>query len=1278
MKEALVIQLLGPPQIRLDETEITFRLAKESALLYYMAATGHPHTRTDLAEFFWPDREPGLARRYLRNHLVDLRRHLGTHMMITPDKLGFDCDISSTVDIHQFHQQLPDKMQGNSQDTGQHNHHHDQQRRAVDLYRGDFLEGFYLTKTPFFNDWVDHKRDELRNEVSTLLFQLSETEITLGNRVQAYSDIERLLTLVPWHEEAHQRKMRLLYEDGQRWAALEQYATLQAVLREELDVEPSVESEQLIERIRADDDAVSGIDRQPSEPHVVEICDVAHPTTQASQPVSPTHHMTQPRLTSPAPLVPLIGHDDLLATVQGHLQSDAHRLVTLVGMGGVGKSHIALTLGQMFLREDAGGDNGGNNEGDTDRFPDGVGFVPLAGVEAIEQHPEGSRGGQVAGGQVAGGQVAGGQVAGGQVAGEQEVDAQRFLGAIIKTLQLPVSSSSDGLTQIISYLQQRRLLLILDNFEHILGAKPLLTALVQQAPSCAFLVTSRVRLQAMGETTVQIQPLPVAQVSELDTTLMTLPTGTPHQHHEQGITQGQPSTPTTLAAMLPETEDYASIKLFLDYAQRYHAQLAIGPSDLTAISKLCHLTGGLPLILSMVAAWTEHFTLPQIVRQLEKDSRLFAQTTTEQTSTYHPLVYASGNYHTLDAFFDQSWQLLSAPEQGSLSALANFVGSFDLDAAQAIVGVNMFDLKRLTDTSLLQVQQIGRYAFHPLIRDYLQEKWEAAVADDETHEQIFWERYCTYFFDIVATYVPQLNGEQASDSLANLRREQDHIHLAWRQAITHNFVHLVQSAFEQLARFYNRCHFFNETLALCQRVRQLCEQHATNPRYTSLLLAANLVSFETLVENHQFAEALTSGQPLQNQITTQIATQAMPISPDIEMRHHLAYARALRSTGAIEESVTHVTDAYHKLADQISPSIAGDYNRFLLNHAFFEGDIASMLVYAETTLDYYHQDGNLWETIFVLQMATQSPDKEKNRQRIERAMTLSRTLNHLEGEAHCHIALASLLHLSQSPQRIAHLQDAITLFQTLGDPLGVFSPMLALVAEYIRVGCYTEGHELQHFLMTQPHVREYLEGYYLISAQGAILAIHRGELEKALRMTEEMISLHDQVGPVMHPLGFLCRGFALLHNEEIAEAQTAFEIALQGVQQNGDTFGERFMRGGLAEATLAHGDLDKAKVHVEWLLPQLDQGLDKNYFAEEALIIDYFYPHWICYQVLGVMGDARADDVLQNSSMQLQSWTKGIQDVALRSAFLENVRVNQMIVQEAQRINGVIGMPVMA
>ncbi|MEM7534516.1 MAG: BTAD domain-containing putative transcriptional regulator [Chloroflexota bacterium] len=561
----LSIQLLGTPEIRVADEVVTFRLAKEYGLLYYLAATDRPHSRSVLADLFWPDADPRTGRRYLRSRLVSLRRYLGDHLVTTTESLGMDDEAKASVDVHQLTSLANNKMLTGSIRSEPTTDQIAQHRQAIDLYRGDFLEGFSLPDTPLFNDWLEQTRDDLRLHTANLRYHLCQAEIALRNLNQAYDDLEQVLHLIPWHEQAHHLKIRLLYEDGHRWAALEQYAKLEAVLREELDVEPSAETQQLFARIRADEDAPAMRER-PFDDAAIQDHQGSQPLPQASQRVDPPQGVSLPLLNSPAPLVPLVGHEDLLETVRTYLQNPAHRLVTLVGMGGVGKTHIALTVGQRFVHDNI------------DEFPHGVGFVPLAGVEAIDQ--------------VAGGQVAGGQVAGGQTS----QDTQQFVSAIASALKLPQGGTAEVFTQVVNYLSRHTLLLILDNFEHVLGASSLLASLAAQAPTCTFLVTSRVRLQLTGETVVQVQPLPVPEQTVVDE-MLSLEASPVHALTDSGVAQGKIAAHTV-----------ASVQLFLDYARRHNARFEVHDTDFADIVQLCQLTGGLPLALRMVAAWTEHFT----------------------------------------------------------------------------------------------------------------------------------------------------------------------------------------------------------------------------------------------------------------------------------------------------------------------------------------------------------------------------------------------------------------------------------------------------------------------------------------------------------------------------------------------------------------------------------------------------------------------------------------------------------------------------------------------
>ncbi|MEM7539115.1 MAG: bacterial transcriptional activator domain-containing protein, partial [Chloroflexota bacterium] len=204
MRETLIIQLLGVPQIVVNQEALTFRLAKSYGLLYYLVAEIRLFSRSELADLFWPDSKPHIGRRHLSNRLVDIRPYVGDHISITRNMLGVEKTICPYVDIHQ----LSTLTESNGYDEAvlspaQMRDH----RQAVDLYRGEFLQGFYLPETPIINDWVEHHREEMRTKVAHLLYHLTQAEMTTGNHPQAYADIERLLTLAPWHEGAYQLKM---------------------------------------------------------------------------------------------------------------------------------------------------------------------------------------------------------------------------------------------------------------------------------------------------------------------------------------------------------------------------------------------------------------------------------------------------------------------------------------------------------------------------------------------------------------------------------------------------------------------------------------------------------------------------------------------------------------------------------------------------------------------------------------------------------------------------------------------------------------------------------------------------------------------------------------------------------------------------------------------------------------------------------------------------------------------------------------------------------------
>jgi DNA-binding SARP family transcriptional activator len=244
----LRLQLLGESQIILDGLPLTaLTSAKAQALLFYLAATGRSHTRATLASLLWGDVPDSAARADLRKALQQLRKQLAPWLMIGHDNVALACDSRCWVDVVEFEAALRDAGDGDIARL----------LYAVDLYAGDFLQGFYVRGAPGFEDWWLREQGRLREEALDGLSRLAEHRAARGELDQAIAFAHRFLALEPWGEEVHRRLMLWLALDGQRGAALAQYEICRQTLASELDVEPAAETTALYRRIRDGDLASS-------------------------------------------------------------------------------------------------------------------------------------------------------------------------------------------------------------------------------------------------------------------------------------------------------------------------------------------------------------------------------------------------------------------------------------------------------------------------------------------------------------------------------------------------------------------------------------------------------------------------------------------------------------------------------------------------------------------------------------------------------------------------------------------------------------------------------------------------------------------------------------------------------------------------------------------------------------------------------------------------------------------------------------------------------------
>lgn len=339
----LRLSLLGQFSARLDERSLhEFESDKVRALLAFLSIeASRPHRRSTLAGLLWPDSHESAARASLRNALSNLRLTIldgqGTpHFLLCDlETIQFNLASNQWIDVHDFEEKIAvgkgEKAKADLESPIK------LFKEAVEIYQGNFLEGFSLRDSPAFDEWQLLKREDLMQKAISTLSRLTEYYKQCGDYLLACDYAQRLVNIAPWHEEAHRSLMELYAKSGQRSLALAQYELCRRRLDQELDVQPGVETIQLYDRIR---------DGQYSEGAVV---------------VTRKDNL-------PAELSPLVGRIEELIEIDHQLADESCRLLNLIGPGGSGKTRLALEVARRQLA----------------RFPDGVYFIPLEPYHSVE------------------------------------------------------------------------------------------------------------------------------------------------------------------------------------------------------------------------------------------------------------------------------------------------------------------------------------------------------------------------------------------------------------------------------------------------------------------------------------------------------------------------------------------------------------------------------------------------------------------------------------------------------------------------------------------------------------------------------------------------------------------------------------------------------------------------------------------------------------------------------------------------------------------------------
>jgi len=246
----LCINLFGPFRVRQDEEDVnTFKSNKVRGLLAYLAVeTQRLHRRDTLAALLWPDWPDKEARTNLRYALSNLRSVIGDReakspfLNITREAIQFNKHSDQKIDVEVFTQLLSANGSGN-QDI-------ERLEGAVDLYQGEFLEGFSISDSLPFQEWLLLKREQLHRQLLDTLRQLSAIYQGQDEYERALYYARRQVELEPWQEDGHRQVMGLLADSGQPGAALAQYETCRQLMNADLRTEPSEQTVGLYKQIK--------------------------------------------------------------------------------------------------------------------------------------------------------------------------------------------------------------------------------------------------------------------------------------------------------------------------------------------------------------------------------------------------------------------------------------------------------------------------------------------------------------------------------------------------------------------------------------------------------------------------------------------------------------------------------------------------------------------------------------------------------------------------------------------------------------------------------------------------------------------------------------------------------------------------------------------------------------------------------------------------------------------------------------------------------------------
>jgi predicted ATPase len=785
---------------------------------------------------------------------------------------------------------------------------------------------------------------------------------------------------------------------------------------------------------------------------------------------------------------PLVGREDRLVEIGDLLSKPDCRLLTLVAPGGMGKTRLGLQAAAEQI----------------ETFRHGVFFVPLAGVVSADNIPS----------------------------------------TIANALKLSFYGVEDLENQLHNYLAEKRMLLLLDNFEHLVDGAGAVADILAAAPEVKVLVTSRRHLRLQAEWAFDVPGLSVPE-----------------------------NGPLEAAAA------YGSVELFLQSARRIRPGFSPPLEELQAITRVCRLVDGMPLALELAAAWVKTLSCREIAAEIEADLDLLK---TEMQDV--PL-----RQRSVRAVFEHSWNDLSSKEQLAFAKLSVFRGGFSRDAAQNVTGATIRIVSELINKSLLARDSSGRFQLHELLRQFAAQKLEEDV-------ETCWAtqgQHAAYFSNFLKGFEQSLIRGARTEPIEKINGELDNIVLAWQWAIEQANRPLLEGGMRSLFWFYEAKAWYSEGEEAFRSAAEALTDSGKVVERESKRLELTVTNLR--IRQAWFSSRLSRYKDVQTipGLTAESAADHLFEQGDLE-GHWVAggvvintlygmgdYAPAHDYLDGLDERLEHDHNYRHTWPWAKGQNLAnlgriggalGDYEeaRQLLQEGVDIlrplGDHVGIMLYLHTLGGILRILGEAGEASHLFQ----------------EGLDLAETHSYPMGRV---LALGDLGDLAYAEGEYEnareHFESSLTLSGEIGDSRGRALALTNLGRVATALGEYDDARRLfEQGLAITAHSGN-RRGTALTLDR--LSQVHRltGDLDQALELCRRSWEICQELGYRKGAiLALISRGEMALEREELRAARKDFRDSLEASEDVGFVSGVMHSQIGLGRAALGMGELNKAEAHL--------------------------------------------------------------------------------------------------